>query len=53
MFARLTKTVPKTEKTLKSLGFQGILVRETGLEASENDKYETIEFGKALFFKGF
>ena len=32
MFARLTQTVPKTEKTLKSLGFQGILVRETGLE---------------------
>lgn len=29
------------------------VVRETGLEASENDKYETIEVGKALFFKGF
>ena len=32
MFARLTQTVSKTKKTLKSLGFQGILVRETGLE---------------------
>ena len=33
MFAGCTQTVPKTEKTLKSQGFQGCLVRETGLEA--------------------
>lgn len=32
MFAGYTQTVPKTEKTLKSQGFQGCLVRETGLE---------------------
>ena len=37
MFARLTQTVSKTKKTLKSLGFQGILVRETGLEIVEWD----------------
>ena len=42
MFAGCTQTVPKQRKTLKSQGFQGCLVRETGLEASWNDKFETI-----------
>lgn len=32
MFAGCTQTVPKQRKTLKSQGFQGCLVRETGLE---------------------
>ena len=41
--------MPETPDKIRGFG----LVRETGLEASENDKYETIEFGKALFFKGF
>jgi len=38
MFAGCTQTVPKTEKTLKSLGFQGVLVRETGLEVGGSCK---------------
>ena len=53
MFAGCTQTVPKTEKTLKSQGFQGCLVRETGLEASGNDISATKDAEIALFFKGF
>ena len=38
MFAGRTQTVPKQRKTLKSQGFQGCLVRETGLEVLGPDK---------------
>ena len=53
MFAGCTQTVPKQRKTLKSQGFQGCLVRETGLElpdCSQNHKKSSVfnQFGKAL-----
>ena len=41
--------MPETPDKIRGFG----LVRETGLEASGNDKSETIEVEKALFFKGF
>ena len=46
-YCQLFRLVPYDHKC------KGSVVRETGLEASENDKYETIEVGKALFLKGF
>ena len=48
MFAGCTQTVPKTEKTLKSQGSQGCLVRETGLEEQEKRPYRTLS---SLFVK--
>ena len=38
MFAGRTQTVPKQQKTLKSQGFQGSLVQETGLELPGAEK---------------
>ena len=34
MFAGYTQTVPKTEKTLKSLGFQGILANNSNFDTN-------------------
>ena len=47
MFAGCTQTVPKQRKTLKSQGFQGVPMRETGLESGPSQKFHKIMYNSA------